>query len=51
MKRIFDWKPQWDVCTAMHKIIEWNQEYLSGGSVLDCMDRQIGEFENSIGGN
>lgn len=44
MKRTFGWKPQWDVRTAMQKIIEWNREYLSGGSVLDCTDKQIKEM-------
>lgn len=48
IKRVFDWKPQWDVNTAMCKIMEWNREYLRGSSLTECMDRQIREMENSL---
>ena len=44
LKSTFDWTPRWNVETAMRKIIEWNQEYLGGGDVSACMDRQIEEF-------
>lgn len=44
LKSTFDWTPRWNVETAMRKIIEWNQEYLGGGDVSSCMDRQIEEF-------
>lgn len=44
LKSTFDWTPRWNVETAMRKIIEWNQEYLDGGDVSSCMDRQIEEF-------
>lgn len=44
LKNTFNWKPRWNVETAMMKIIEWNQEYLGDGDVTACMDRQIEEF-------
>lgn len=44
LKNTFNWKPRWNVETAMMKIIEWNQEYLGDGDVAACMDRQIEEF-------
>lgn len=44
LKRTFNWKPHWNVETAMQKIVEWNQEYIGGNGVSECMDRQITEF-------
>ena len=44
LKNTFNWKPRWNVETAMMKIIEWNQEYLGDGDVAACMDRQIEDF-------
>ena len=44
IKSVFGWKPRWNVETAMEKIVEWSNEYLSGGDILACMDKQIEEF-------
>ena len=44
LKEVFGWKPRWNVETAMEKIVEWSNEYLSGGDILACMDKQIEEF-------
>lgn len=44
LKRVFNWKPRWNVEMAMQKIIEWNQEYTSGKNISECMDRQINDF-------
>ncbi len=46
IKRTFGWKPRWHVETAMHKIVEWNQEYFSDGNLLECMCRQIKEYSS-----
>lgn len=46
LKRTFDWKPRWNVEMAMKKIVEWNQEYMSGNNISECMNRQITEFFN-----
>lgn len=44
LKRTFDWKPRWNVEMAMKKIVEWNQEYMHGNNISECMNRQITEF-------
>lgn len=41
IKTVFDWKPQWDITVTMQKIVEWDCEYLYGGDLAECMDRQI----------
>lgn len=44
LKRMFGWKPRWNVETAMDKIVEWSKCWINGGDVRGCMDRQINEF-------
>ena len=44
IKKVFGWKPRWNVENAMEKIVEWSYEYLNGGDILACMDRQIRDF-------
>lgn len=44
LKRTFNWKPHWNIETAMEKIVEWNQIYFQNGMVSECMDRQIEEY-------
>lgn len=44
LKNTFDWKPRWNVETAMEKIVEWSVKYLAGEDVAECMERQIEEF-------
>ncbi len=44
LKKVFGWKPSWNVEEAMEKIIEWSYLYLSGMDAADCMRRQIREF-------
>lgn len=44
LKSTLGWKPTWNVETAMEKIVEWSQEYLTGGNILKCMDKQIQDF-------
>lgn len=46
LKNTFDWKPGWNVETAMEKIMEWTKAYLEGGNISECMDEQIDEFLN-----
>lgn len=43
-KSVFEWKPHWNVETAIEKIIEWTKVYLDGGNVSLCMDNQIRVF-------
>ncbi len=44
IKNQFQWKPKWNVETAMEKIVEWSKIYLENGDVGACMDRQIRAF-------
>lgn len=44
IKRTFNWRPRWNVETAMEKIIEWTETYLNGENIEECMKRQIMEF-------
>lgn len=44
VKKVFDWRPTWNVEQAVEKTVEWSKIYLGGGNVAQCMDRQIEEF-------
>lgn len=44
IKRVFGWKPRWDIEETMSKIVEWTKVYFVGEEVSECMDRQIREF-------
>lgn len=44
LKATFNWKPKWDVKTAMEKIVEWSLEYAENRDISECMQRQIAEF-------
>ncbi len=44
IKRVFDWRPRWNVEEAMCKIMEWNQEYFGKGDVCRIVDQQIEDY-------
>ena len=44
VKKIFGWRPRYHVSQAVEKTVEWTKEWLSGGDVRACTDRQIEEF-------
>lgn len=44
LKHVYGWRPVWNVEQAIEKTVEWYQEYLSGGDVAACMERQIQEY-------
>lgn len=44
LKATFDWRPRWNVCTAIEKTVEWTNVYFKGGNILGCMDNQIADF-------
>lgn len=46
IKKIFGWKPRWNVNTAIEKIVEWSNAYIKGKDTVQIMDRQIEEFLN-----
>jgi len=47
IKTVFQWKPKWNVEKAIEMIVAWTNEYISGGNIPMCMDRQITEFMSS----
>lgn len=45
IKKTFNWKPIWNVKTAIEKTIEWNEHYtFDEKTVLDIMQKQIEEY-------
>lgn len=44
LKMTFDWKPRWNLDTAMEKVVVWSKCWIGGGDVRACMDEQIEEF-------
>lgn len=47
-KRVFGWKPRWDIETTVEKIVEWTKVYSAGEDISECMNRQIKEFYAEI---
>lgn len=46
VKKVFNWRPRWNIEEALEKVVEWSKIYLSNGNVVECMDKQILEFIN-----
>lgn len=44
LKDSFEWKMHWHIKETISKIVEWSYEYLTGGDVEECMDRQIEQY-------
>ena len=44
IKSVFDWRPRWNIETAIKKSVEWYKIYRDGGDVSACMTRQIKNF-------
>lgn len=44
LKSTFDWKPRWDLDTAVEKVVEWTKCWNGGGDVRACMNSQIENF-------
>jgi len=40
-KKVLGWKPRLNVNKAVKLTVEWSREYLTGGDIVNCMDRQI----------
>ena len=45
-KTILGWQPQWDIKTAIKKIVEWEKAVQRGISAAEITDRQIKEYFN-----
>lgn len=48
LKRVFGWKPRWNVDTAVEKIVQWMRVYQKGGNISACMDGQFMDFLNDL---
>ena len=46
LKATFDWKPHWNLDTAIEKVVEWSKCWMQGGDINTCMDKEIDEFLN-----
>lgn len=44
LKKTFNWKPRWNIETAIEKTVDWTRVYVNGGDVSKIMDEQICEF-------
>ena len=44
IKKVFEWKPRWNVEQAIEKTIEWTKIYLAEKDIEECMRMQITEF-------
>lgn len=49
IKKVFGWKPRWNVKEAIEKTVEWTKVYLAHPDMIpDIMDREIDAFMNAI---
>lgn len=44
IKSVFDWKPRWNIKTAIEKTVEWTKVYQNKADIVQCMERQIDSF-------
>lgn len=44
LKTTFDWKPHWNLETAIEMVVEWSKCWIKGDDVRACMDNQIRKF-------
>lgn len=51
LKNVFNWKPRWNIKTAVEKTVEWSKAYFNNDSVVNVMNKQINEFLNNGGIN
>ena len=50
MKHVFGWQPRWNIKTAVEKTVEWTKCWVSGGDIRKCMNQQIANFVDFLGG-
>lgn len=48
LKSTFNWKPVWNIGTALQKVVEWTKVYAAGGDVNAVCSAQINEFLERI---
>ena len=44
LKTVFNWRPKWNIDTAIEKTVEWAKNHQDCGEILDCMEKQINEY-------
>lgn len=44
LKTKFNWKPHWNLETAIEKVVEWSKVWVAGEDVRPVMNRQIKEY-------
>lgn len=44
LKSTFNWKPRWNLDTAIEKVVEWTKCWHSNGNIEECMKNQINDF-------
>lgn len=44
LKSRFEWKPVWNIDTALDKTVEWFTAWKNHADMTECMDRQIVDF-------
>ncbi len=48
LKRVFGWKPVWNVATALEKTVEWTKGYFAGEDMYERMEMQIQEYLQGV---
>lgn len=43
-KQMLGWKPNWDIKTAIEKIVEWHKHVINGGSPKEITEIQINQY-------
>lgn len=49
LKIKFGWSPRWNLEKAIEKTVEWGKCWNSGGSIIECVSKQIDEYIKSEG--
>lgn len=44
LKTTFDWKPRWNLDTAIKKTVDFSKCYISGNDINACMQQQIQDY-------
>lgn len=44
IKKVFGWRPRWNLEKAIEKTVEWTKCYFNGENIGECMEKQIKEF-------
>lgn len=44
LKTTFEWKPHWNLDTAIEMVVEWSKCWVEGGDIRACMDNEIAAF-------